>query len=134
MAKLKNPQTVYTLPAILYAPGAPVWITGGRLLRTEDGLLYSVLTLQVIDAAALKSVTVAIQPLDSDGEPAGLELPYRYLVKAERDARFGETEPILLPLEEAASFRSWSRMRMKSSISLSLTLPSTAMLTRRSRS
>ena len=105
MAKLKNPQTLYTLPSILYAPGAPVWITGGRLVRTEDGLLYSVLTLQVIDAVPLKSVTVAIQPLDGDGEPAGLELPYRYLVKAERDARFGEPEPILLPLEEAASFR-----------------------------
>ena len=105
MAKLKNPQTVYTLPAILYAPGAPVWITGGKLLRTSDGLLYAALTLQVIDAAALRSVTAAIQPLDAEGAPVGLELPYRYRVKAERDARFGEAEPILLPVEEAASFR-----------------------------
>ena len=40
MAKLKNAQTLYTLPDVLYVRGAPLWITGGQLLRAGDGLLY----------------------------------------------------------------------------------------------
>ena len=105
MAKLKNTQTLYTLPDVLYVRGAPLWITGGRLLRAGDGLLYCSLALQVIDAVEIRSVTVAIQALDGAGAPLGLELPYRYLIKAGRDKCFGEKEPILLPLGEAASFR-----------------------------
>lgn len=105
MAKLKNAQTLYTLPDVLYVRGAPLWITGGQLRRAGDGLLYCSLALQVIDAVEIRSVTVAIQALDGDGAPLGLELPYRYRIKAGRDTCFGEKEPILLPLEEAASFR-----------------------------
>ncbi|MBQ5405868.1 MAG: hypothetical protein IIU18_04480 [Oscillospiraceae bacterium] len=104
MARLKHAKTVYTLPEALYYPGAPVCITGGRLLA-EGELLACLLTLQVIEDVRVKSVTAAFLPLDADGTPTGPELPYRYRVVAGRDACIGGKEPVLLPISEAAAFR-----------------------------
>ena len=70
MARLKHAKTVYTLPEALYYPGAPVCITGGRLLA-EGELLACLLTLQVIEDVRVKSVTAAFLPLDADGTPTG---------------------------------------------------------------
>ncbi len=103
MAIPKNARIVYALPTRLYVPGAPVWITGGELLRAQE-LLYCRLRLSVLCRERVKSVTVAIQPLDGQGRRAGLALPYRYRCNLGRDGRIGEKEAILLPLEEAASF------------------------------
>ena len=106
MAKLRHAKTVYTLSERFYRIGAPVWITGGELLRAGE-LLYCRVTLEVLCREKLRGVTVAIQALDGKGNRLGLPLPYRYRVNAGRDARIGQRESILLPLEDAASFTAW---------------------------
>ena len=104
MPNPKNTRTLYTLPAPLYRPGAPLRVLSGRLLG-DGTLLYCQLTLQSLSAAEIRKATVAVQPLDKDGRPMGLELPHRYLVKAGRDDCFGEKELLTLPLDGAVSFR-----------------------------
>lgn len=103
MPNLSGARTIYCLPAPLYSEGAPLWITAGELLGQGE-LLYVRLTLQVIDKTRVKSATVAIQALDENGAPIGLELPYRYRCKAGRDQQFGAKEAVLLPLSGAAAF------------------------------
>ncbi len=104
MPNPKNMQTLYTLPAPLYCPGAPLRVLSGRLLG-DGTLLYCQLSLQSLSAAEIRKVTVGVQTLDKDGRPMGLELPHRYLVKAARDDCFGDKELLTLPLDGAASFR-----------------------------
>ena len=70
-----------------------------------EGLQYCRLRLQVIDETRVRSVTVAVQALDAAGEALGLELPHRFLGKAGRDDILGEKEPLVLPVDGAASFR-----------------------------
>ena len=104
MPNWKNARTLYALPSPLYAPGSPILIAGGALLEAE-GLQYCRLRLQVIDEMRVRSVTVAVQALDAAGEALGLELPHRFLGKAGRDDILGEKEPLVLPVDGAASFR-----------------------------
>jgi tetratricopeptide (TPR) repeat protein len=100
----KTAKTVYELPSPLYAPGSPILIAGGALLEAE-GLLYCRLRLQVIDDVRVRGVTLAVQALDAAGEAMGLELPHRFLGRAGRDEILGEKEPLVLPIDGAASFR-----------------------------
>ena len=105
MTSWKNARTLYTLPGVLYHPGAPLWIAGGELLAGAEELQACRLRLQVIEDCRVKSATVAIRALDAGGAPLGLEIPYRYTgLKAGRDECFGEKSPIVLPLDGAASF------------------------------
>lgn len=104
MPNWKNARTLWELPAPLYAPGSPILIAGGELLE-EEGLQYCRLRLQVIDDVRIRSVTLAVQALDAAGESLGLELPHRFLGRAGRDDVLGDREPLVLPVDGAASFR-----------------------------
>ena len=104
MPNWKTAKTLYELPSPLYAPGSPILIAGGALLEAE-GLQYCRLRLQVIDDVRVRSVTIAVQALDAAGDALGLELPHRFLGKAGRDEFLGEKEPLVLPVDGAASFR-----------------------------
>ncbi len=99
-------QRCFTLPVNLYAPGAPVLVAAGALLLdTQTNGVLAQLKLQNIGAKPIKSVKVAVSPLDPAGRALGESVPYQYLdLSVARDEQFGQKVPIRLPDASARSF------------------------------
>lgn len=99
-------QRRFTLPANEYAPGSPVLIAAGALLLdTQTGGVLAQLKLQNLGAKPVKSVKVAVSPLDPAGRALGEPVTYQYLdLSVARDGMFGQKSPIRLPDPTARSF------------------------------
>lgn len=99
-------QRCFTLPVNLYAPGAPVLIAAGALLLdTQTNGVLAQLKLQNLGAKPIKSVKVAVSPLDPAGRALGEPVAYQYLdLSVARDEMFGQKVPIRLPDVSARSF------------------------------
>ncbi len=99
-------QRCSTLPVNLYAPGAPVLVAAGALLLdTQTGGVLAQLKLQNLGAKPVKSVKVAVSPLDPAGRALGEPVTYQYLdLSVARDGMFGQKSPIRLPDPTARSF------------------------------
>ena len=74
---LRGAEPIYSLPRMLYHTGSPVLITEGGLLRGRDGQLFCRLLLQNVGVRKLRSVTVAVQPLDGEDSPLGSRMAVR---------------------------------------------------------
>lgn len=90
---------LFSLESGLYSEGAPVVITSGRLIGDcVKGGVYAEFTLQNISRLELRSVTLRIQPLRSDGSPLGPAGNFHYFNMAvPRGETFGKDTPIMLP-------------------------------------
>ena len=90
---------LFSLESGLYSEGAPVVITSGRLIGDcVRGGVYAEFTLQNISRLELRSVTLRIQPLRSDGSPLGPAGNFHYFNMAvPRGESFGKDTPIMLP-------------------------------------
>ena len=90
---------LFSLESGLYSEGAPVVITSGRLIGDcVKGGVYAEFTLQNISRLELRSVTLRIQPLRSDGTPLGPAGDFHYFnMTVPRGETFGKGTPIMLP-------------------------------------
>ena len=100
---------LYELPGGLYAPGAPVLIRAGALLR--DNLAKNTVVqmkLYNLDPRTIRSVKLAICMWDDGGQSLGDEILRSYTnLKAARDEEFGQRTALVLPYREVASFSAW---------------------------
>ena len=97
---------LYALPNNVYLDGAPVLIAAGALLLdSQTGRVLAQLKLQNISEKAVRSVTVAVYPLDVAQRPMGEAVKYQYLdLAAARDQMFGQQTPIWMPDASARAF------------------------------
>ena len=100
-------QKLNSLPENLYAPGAPVIIVAGSLLKDQQrGAILAQLKLKSIAPGTIKAVKVKLSPLDTVGKPLGDEIFYEYLdLSAQRDAEFGQKSAIRFPNASTRAFR-----------------------------
>ena len=98
---------LFSLPAELYTPGAPLLIAAGALQRDEQtGWILAQLKLRNIGALPVKAVKVSITPMDTVGRQLGDAVLYDYLdLFAPRGADFGSRNPIYLPDPVTRSFK-----------------------------
>ena len=81
---------LYHLPRDLYAPGCPVLIAAGALVRDNHTDRYlAQLKLQRISGKPIRSVTVEILPLDAQGRVSVGPVLCAYPCRAARDEFFG---------------------------------------------
>lgn len=97
---------LFTLPANLYAEGAPLLIAAGALLKdNRTGKLIAQLKFHSVSEKAILAVKVKIVPLDTAGNPLDTEVTYRYLdLCAARDEEFGSKTPVFLSDPAARSY------------------------------
>lgn len=100
---------LYELPGGLYAPGAPVLIRSGELLR--DALTKNVvvqLKLYNLDPRTIRGVTLALVLWDEEGNPLGEELERSFTnLRAAQDDEFGHRNALVVPYREVSSFGVW---------------------------
>ena len=98
---------LYSMPASLYAPGAPMILCAGTLLydSATAGVVVQ-LKLRSIDNRPIKAMKVRIQSYDVFGAPLGEPTEHQLLdLAAIRDGEFWTGNPLRLPFPEARSFR-----------------------------
>ena len=98
---------LFSLPAELYAPGAPLLVAAGALLLDNDsGRLVAQLKLKSLWEARLLAAKVRLQPLDTAGRPLGAPVERDYLdLNVARGGDFGPKAPIYLPDPVTRGFR-----------------------------
>ena len=100
---------LYELPGGLYAPGAPVLIRSGELLRdalTKNAVVQ--LKLYNLDARTIRSVKLALVLWDDQGNPLGDELERTFAnLRAAQDDEFGHRFALVMPDHEVSSFGVW---------------------------
>ena len=97
---------LYELPNGFYAPGAPVMIRAGALLRDNYSKNAVVqLRLYNLDERTIRSAKLAIYMWDDGGQQLGDEIlrPYTGL-KVGQDEEFGQRTALVLPFREVATF------------------------------
>lgn len=100
---------LYELPGGLYAPGAPVLIRAGALLRdTISKNVIAQVKLYNLDARTIRSATLALVLWDAEGNSLGEEIRRSFAnLRAGQDAEFGQRTALVLPYREASSFSVW---------------------------
>lgn len=96
---------IYSLPAEVYAEGAPVVVSAGTVLmdNVENSALAQIKFYNV-SQGRLASIEVVITPKDVDGNVIGDDVSHVYTeLDAAPDAYFGQKSPISLP-EGTASY------------------------------
>ena len=98
--------TIYTMDGMRYLEGGPLLLAAGALLRDEySGQLLCQLRMHSLSDAPIKAVTVAIQMLDTAGQPLGKLRKHRYLdLSLQRGDEFGQKTAIVLSGKEARAF------------------------------
>lgn len=97
---------LFSLSENLYTEGSPVLIVAGALLKdNQTGKVIAQLKLSNISTKVIKSVTVAIFPLNTAGKTLGDVVRYEYLdLSSSRDTYFGSKSAIPLPDSSSRSF------------------------------
>lgn len=97
----------YTVPNMLYSPGAPVIITSGALIQDSVSKKLMVqLCMTSLSEKEIAFIRVSITPTKATGESAGEDVTYLYTeLRAKRDDEFGRKAAIILPQSECESFR-----------------------------
>lgn len=97
---------LFSLSENLYTEGSPVVIVAGALLKdNQTGKVIAQLKLSNISTKVIKSVTVAIFPLNTAGKTLGDVVRYEYLdLSSSRDTYFGSKSAIPLPDSSSRSF------------------------------
>lgn len=97
---------LFTLPANLYAEGAPLLIAAGALLKdNRTGKLIAQLKFRSVSEKDILAVKVKLVPLDLAEKPLDTEVTYQYLdLCAARDEDFGSKTPVFLPDPAARSY------------------------------
>lgn len=97
---------IYTLPPCQYAPGSPVVLESGTLLRDSmTGHPAVHLQFRNIGPKPIRMLRIAIFPKDIMGQDSGDPVPYQYLnLDARRGCEFGAQQPIALPNVQCSSF------------------------------
>lgn len=85
---------VFSLPANLYAPGAPVVLESGRLLKDlQTSQIFLELTMRNIQPKTIRAVKVHLTPYDAFHHPLGNAFSYQYLdFRAVRGVLIGRQE------------------------------------------
>lgn len=98
---------LYSLPANLYAEGAPLMVRAGALLKDNPtGRVLAQLKFQSLSADRIKAVTVMIFPLDTQNNPLGDGVEYTYLdLNVSYAQEFGAKVPVFLPDPATRAFR-----------------------------
>ena len=97
---------LYSLPANLYAAGAPLLVAAGNLLKdnTTQKLLVQ-LKLHSLTVRKIRAATVQIQPQDTARRPLGGAISYNYLdLQVEAGEDFGQKIAIPMPENEARAY------------------------------
>ena len=97
---------IFLLPENLYTQKAPLLIAAGAMLKdNQTGKILAQLKFQSISDKIIKAITVRIIPKDTIGQPIGEAVDYQYLdLMIERDATYGQREPVNIPYASARSF------------------------------
>ena len=97
---------LYQLDSMLYAPGAPVLILGGSLLRdTFSGNQLCRLRLSSLGKKQPKAVTVSVCMMDASGQPMEPEVRHQYQeLSVSPNGEFGHKVSIPLPRRDVCSF------------------------------
>lgn len=97
---------LYSMDSALYAPGVPVLIAAGSLLRDSfSSHLLAQLKYVNLGAEPIAAVTVRITMLDKNGKELPKPVEYRYQdLEAGRGAEFGRKVAIVLPDRAACAF------------------------------
>lgn len=98
---------LFSLPANLYAEGAPVIVAAGALLKdNQTGKVLAQLKLQSATGKIIKAAKVQITPFDTFGNPLDETTEKEFLdLSVPRDGFFGAKTPAMLP---NASTRTYS--------------------------
>lgn len=99
-------QRLFSLPKNIYAPGAPVMIAAGALLKdTQTGRVLAQLKLQCVSKKSIKAVKVLVSPLDTVNKPLGGDVLHEYLdLYIRRDEEFGQKSPIFFANPSTRAF------------------------------
>lgn len=100
---------LYELPGGLCAPGAPVVIRAGALLRdTITKNVVAQVKLYNLDTRTIRSAKLALVLWDSEGNSLGEEIQRSFTnLRAAQDEEFGHRTALVLPYREACSFSVW---------------------------
>lgn len=98
---------VFSLPANLYATGAPVVISAGALLKdNQTGAILAQLKMRNISPKPIIGVRIRLRLFDNFKTVLGEPVEYEYLdLHADRDAEFGQKYPILIPEARARLYK-----------------------------
>lgn len=98
---------LFSLPADLYAEGAPLMVRAGALLKDNPtGRVLAQLKFMSLSADRIKAVTVKISPLDTQDKPLGDSVEYTYLdLNVSYAQEFGSKVPVFLPDSATRGFR-----------------------------
>jgi len=97
---------LFALSENLHAAGAPVIIAAGALLKdNKSGKTLAQVKLRNCNARTIDGVTLAVSFVDAAGQSIGGEVLHSLSgLQAERNAEFGQKNPVVLAEGEARSF------------------------------